>query len=378
MARVTIEFPPDLGVCGSLSLRRLDKYVVTSTLKLLVLCECAGVVLFTLIDFLEHLDLFTKDFEMFLLGASYLALKIPLYFNLILPLCLLISILIVIIVMIRGNEIIIIRTAGISTFSLMKPLILLSFFLVLFSFALSEWIIPITSSTGEYVYQVKIKKEQTYVVYKNDKIWFKRDNQVCNIEFFDARKDEIRGLTVLYMSKNWAVTKRYDAVRGIWKDGSWIFYDVTERSFKNEGIESKTTHESLNGLIKEPPSVFKIANKSPEDMSYEELQRYIGRLRRNGHDVRRYMVDLYDKLSFPFINIIMVLVGFSVGLRYSKTKNIAKGVFFGICIGILYWLVRSVAMPLGYSEIFPPLFAAWFSNMLFFSFGVIGIVTVRT
>jgi lipopolysaccharide export system permease protein len=359
-------------------LRRLDRYLISNTLKLLVLCECAGVALFTLIDFLEHLDLFTKDFDMFVLGASYLALKIPFYFNIILPLCLLIAVLIVIIVMIRGNEIIIVRTAGISTYSLMKPLVVLSLLLVLFSFSLSEWVIPLTSSAGEYVYQVKIKKEQTYVVYKNDKIWFKRDNQVCNIEFFDARRDEIKGLTVLQLSDNWAIQRRYDAVKGVWKNGSWVFYDVVERSFKNDGIESKTTYQSLTGLIKEPPSVFQIANKSPEDMSYEELQKYIARLKRNGHDVKRYMVDLYDKLSFPFINIIMVLVGFSVGLRYSKTKNIAKGIFFGICIGVLYWLVRSVAMPLGYSEIFPPLFAAWFSNMLFFSLGVIGIVTVRT
>jgi lipopolysaccharide export system permease protein len=343
-----------------------------------LICESAGLVIFILIDFLEHVDLFTESFSQFLFSLAYLALRIPANFNLILPLSLLMAILILIIIMIRGNEIIIARTAGISTFSLMRPLLLLSFLLVGTSFILSEWFIPLTSSASEYIYQVKIKKEQSYVVYKNDKIWFRRDNQICNIEFFDAHKDEVRGLTVLHLADDWSVTTRYDAHKGIWKAGSWTFYDVVERRFKNNGIISKTTYKSLPDLIKEPPSVFKIVNKSPEDMSMGELQKYIKRLKRTGHDVTRYMVDFHDKISFPFINVIMVMVAFSVGLRYSKTKNIAKGILLGLCLGILYWLIRSLAMPLGYSEIFPPLFAAWFSNMLFFSFGIIGIITVRT
>lgn len=359
-------------------MRRLDRYLIRSTIKLLLVCQLAGIAIFALIEFFEHLDLFTKDISRFALGISYIALKVPYYFNLILPLAFLIAILIQIVIMIRANEVVIARTAGISTFSLMKPLILLSLVLVVFSFSLSEWVIPRTSSAGEYIYKVKVKREQSYVVYRDDKIWFKRGNNICNIELFDARKDEITGLTVLELSDKYGILKRYDAQKGIWKDGSWTFYNVVERTFKNDGIDSKIVHENLSGLITEPPSVFKIADKKPEEMGYKELKRYINRLARNGHDVKRYMVDLYDKLSFPFINVIMVLTAFSVGLRYSKTKNVSRGIFFGVCLGALYWLFHSVAKSLGYSEIFPPFFAASLSNMLFFSFGVIGIVTVRT
>ena len=129
----------------------------------------------------------------------------------------------------------------------------------------------------------------------------------------------------------------------------------------------------MAGLISEPPSVFKIVDKNPEEMSYRELERYIAKLRRNGHDVRRYMVDLDNKISFPFINVIMVLAAFSVGLRYSKTKNVSKGIFSAFALGMLYWFIHSIALSFGYTERFPPLFAAWFSNMLFFSFGIIGI-----
>jgi lipopolysaccharide export system permease protein len=359
-------------------LQRLDRYMMTNTVKLLLVCQLAGIALFVLIEFFEHVELFTASLSRFALGISYIGLQIPSYFNLILPLAFLIAILIQIVVMIRANEIIVARTAGISTFSLMKPLVLFSLVLVVLSFSLSEWVIPRTSYAAEYILKVKIRKEQSYVVYKNDKIWFKRGNNICNIEFFDARKDAIIGLTVLELSDTYAVQKRYDAQKGFFRNGSWTFYNVVERKFSNGAIESKTVHESLSGLITDPPSVFKIVDKKPEEMGFEELKRYIDRLERNGHDVRRYMVDLYDKLFFPFINVIMVLTAFSVGLRYSKTKSVSRGIFFGVCLGALYWLFHSVAKSLGYSEIFPPFFAACLSNMLFFSFGLIGVVTVRT
>jgi lipopolysaccharide export system permease protein len=113
-------------------------------------------------------------------------------------------------------------------------------------------------------------------------------------------------------------------------------------------------------------------------MSYRELSKYINRLRSNGHDIRRYLVDLYNKVAFPFINVIMVFAAFSVGFRYSKTKQISKGIFWGIALGMCYWFFHSISLSLGYSEIFPPFFSAWFANLFFFFLGTVGVITLRT
>ena len=344
----------------------------------MLLSEFAGVAIFVIIEFFDHVELFTKTFRNLIYGAAYLALRLPYYFNLILPLCFLISILILIIVMIRANEIILIRTSGISTLAMMKPLLVLSFALVICSFLLSEWIIPVSSSASEYIYKTKIKQEQSMVYFKNDKIWFKRANTICNIGFFDAKKDTLKDVSVIELSEQYSITKRYDMKEAIWTNGAWVFHDVDERTFGPTGVTGKKSYATLTGLIDEPPSVFKIVERSPEEMSYAELRRYIGRLQRNGHDITRYLVDLYNKIAFPFINVIMVLTAFSVGLRYSKTKQVSKGIFIGISVGMLYWFFHSVSLSLGYSEIFPPLFAAWFANLFFFSVGTVGVLTLRT
>lgn len=359
-------------------MKKLNKYLVSNTLKFLLITEFAGLVLFVTIDFIEHMDIFTNSLDSFLLSLVYIALRLPQYFNLLLPLAFLISMLIFLILMIRSNEIIAARTSGISTLSIMKPFIGLACSLILLSFVIAEWIMPYSANTADYLYRVKIKREDSYVHFKNNRIWFKRDNILSNIDYYDAKKDIIKGLTIIELADDFNIKKRVDAKEGAWKDSSWVFKSIIERTFTRDGIQAKKVYPEMKGLIKETPSMLKVGNKNPEEMGYKDLSKYIQRLKRDGHDVRRYLVDLYDKIAFPFINLIMVFVAFTVGLRYSKVKHVAKGILVGVCVGILYWVIHKTCLSFGYAETFPPFFAAWLSNMLFFFLGIIGIVTLRT
>jgi lipopolysaccharide export system permease protein len=359
-------------------LKKLNKYLALNMLKYLMMAQFAGLVMFVTIEFLEHMDIFTDSFNSFLLSLVYILLRIPHYFNLLLPLASLISMLILLIMMVRNNEIIAARTSGISTISLMKPFIAFAFALIIFSFIIAEWIMPYAANAAEYLYRVKIKKEDSYVHFKNNRIWFKKDNILSNIDFFDAKKDTITGLTIIELADDFTIKKRIDAMEGTWKDSAWLFTTVIERTFGDNAIQSKKVYSEMKGLIKETPAMLKVGQRNPEEMGYKDLLRYIHRLKREGHDVRRYLVDLYNKMAFPFINLIMVFVAFSVGLRYTKTKHIAKGILVGVCVGILYWFIHNICLSFGYAETFPPFFAAWLSNMLFFSLGIIGVITLRT
>jgi len=246
------------------------------------------------------------------------------------------------------------------------------------TFIIAEWIIPSTSNTAEYIYRVKIKKEEPYVFFKNYKIWYKRDNIITNIDFYDTKKDTMKGLTVLELSRDYTIVKRLDASEGVWDNGIWVFSNVVERTFKEDKVKTKKTYKKLSGIIQEPPSIFKVVQRNPEEMGYQELSQYIRKLKRDGHDIRRYLVDLYNKISFPFINLVMVFAAFSVGLRYVKTRSISRGILSGIVVGTFYWFFHSICLSIGYSEIFPPLFAAWLSNIVFLSAGIIGIILLRT
>jgi lipopolysaccharide export system permease protein len=360
------------------TLKKLDRYIISNVVKIFIITQIAALALSLIIEFFERMDAFTASFRNFSMALFYLALRTPHYFNLILPLAFLIAMLIFFIIMIRGNEVITLRTSGVSTFAIMKPLVFIAVCFIILSFAVSEGVLPLTTDAAEYVYRVKIKKEESYVVVKNDRLWFKKENTFSNIDYFDSTKDTIRGLTVLEMSPTYAIRKRIDAEKGVWTNGSWLFTNVVERTFAEKGIASIKTYHTARDLIREPPASFKVVQRNPEEMGYKDLSRYIRRLKKSGHDVKRYLVDLYNKFAFPFVNLIMVFAAISMGLRYSKTKHISRGILAGIAVGMLYWFVHYICLSLGYSEIFPPLFAAWFTNLLFLSAGFIGVISLKT
>src|SRR2546430_16279955 len=55
--------------------------------------------------------------------------------------------------------------------------------------------------------------------------------------------------------------------------------------------------------------------KPVTSMSYLELKDYVAQLEAAGFQVRKYLVELYAKLSFPLVNLVMVLVAIPFALQ---------------------------------------------------------------
>src|SRR5437879_10947281 len=65
-------------------------------------------------------------------------------------------------------------------------------------------------------------------------------------------------------------------------------------------------------------------------MSYRELKDYVAQLEGAGFQVRKYLVELYSKLSFPLVNLVMVLVAIPFALQSPR-----GGRLFGIGLAIV-------------------------------------------
>ena len=96
-------------------MKKLSKYLIFNALKILLVTEMVGLIMFMTIEFFEHMEDFTSSTNTFFISGAYLLLRMPFYINFILPFAFLISMLVLLILMIRHNEIITLRTSGIST-----------------------------------------------------------------------------------------------------------------------------------------------------------------------------------------------------------------------------------------------------------------------
>ncbi len=112
-------------------------------------------------------------------------------------------------------------------------------------------------------------------------------------------------------------------------------------------------------------------------MSFSVLYRYIVNLKKEGYETRKYLVDLYSKTSFPFVNLIMVLLGIPFSLTSGRRSGLALGVTVTVLIGFSYWIVFGINISLGYSGVIPPLVASWFTNIIFSAIGLLMLSHVR-
>ncbi len=114
--------------------------------------------------------------------------------------------------------------------------------------------------------------------------------------------------------------------------------------------------------------------KSADEMTIKELYRKIHRFQNEGYETVSYQVDLWGKLAFPFVCVILSLLGFGIAANPLKKSSLAKNIAIGICATFLYWSFFSFCKSLGSAEILPPFIAAWLSNFIFLTLSIIALI----
>jgi lipopolysaccharide export system permease protein len=104
-------------------------------------------------------------------------------------------------------------------------------------------------------------------------------------------------------------------------------------------------------------------------MDYRELQDYITTQSRSGEDADRLWVDLHVKASFPWANLVIVLLGSA--LSASKRRiSMAAGFGLTVAIAFVYLIFLRLGLSFGHNQTLPPLLAAWVGNLLFLVVGL--------
>jgi lipopolysaccharide export system permease protein len=118
--------------------------------------------------------------------------------------------------------------------------------------------------------------------------------------------------------------------------------------------------------------------KTPEAMSFLELRAYIERLQESGHQVGKYIVQLYSKLSFPLVHLIMALVGIPFALVSPRSGGRAVAIGVAMAIAVSYWMVHYMALAFAQADLLPPVLAAWTANIVFAGLGTALFLNART
>ena len=347
-------------------MRIISRYVAKEYTKVLLICFASVATIYLLAHFLGKLDDFIEYKATPSLVGTLLLLRIPRIYYEVLPIVVLLGTIITLGMLSRNNEIIGLRSGGISLVRLLVPILTVTSLLIFCSFLDGEWGVPYSNQRMHYLNDVALKKRSPILALKNNRIWFRAsENSFCNIQKVRPESSLLQNVTLYTFNNDFTLQSRVDAERVTWEKEQWVTEEGTEWLFSNSGaIEEE---RRFQGSFPLAPSLEEIIDveKSPKEMGYKELRDYIRILKRTGYVTTPYQVDLYAKISYSAISLIMILIGIPFALNFNRRGGIALSIGLSLGIGFLYWVMFSVGISLGYAGFIPPLFGAWAVNILF-------------
>lgn len=344
-------------------MRLLDRYVLVEFVKLLLLSLCAFVVIFAIVDLFEKIQDFMDGHASFLIVARYYLYKIPWVTVQVLPVALLMATFLTLGQMSKFNELTAMVTAGLSTGRIVVPLFAVGLLAVLASFALNELVVPHATQRREEILETEVRHRLAGrpTEYSNLSV-LGQGGRIYTAKLYLVPEKRLHDVTITEF-KGDVLVRRIDARTGRWNGKEWVFMDGIERRFE-KGTERAMTFTimTLPGLP-ERPEDFEKEPQNPDEMGYTALAEYVHRLAHSGLRSEKFEVQLYQKFAFPFINLIVVVMGAALAARL-RNPNAALG--FGISVSTAFFYVglMRAGLALGQSGTLPPPLAAWFANAL--------------
>jgi lipopolysaccharide export system permease protein len=368
-------------------MKLLQRYYLREYLKLFTIVAFGLSLIFSLMDLINRIGAFIPHepsmFDLFL----YPALNLPQYFLYLMPVAALMSGLFVFGQAGKRRETIAIRAAGGGIKALLMPFVYAGLLFSIAAFLVGEFAVPDLSRRAHILRDILAKKED-FLSFKEGAVWLRRKDAIIRIDLLPPGKAIMKGVSIMRI-ENDMLAERIEAESAEWRpalrpmtagsamttetggNGAWYLKNVTSYDIKT-GVVTKSSELRWNFF--NSPHIFLEDMQKPEEMNVRELMAYTKRLRKAGFRNTKLVVDVQSRISYPLINVIMLVLGIALA-----TRGVVGGGLFtaavGIFISLLYWVMYTLCLSMGYTGIFPPVLAAWLVPALF---GIMAFYLFRT
>ncbi len=350
-------------------MRILTRYFLSEYFKIFFICLLSFMTVYLLIDFLGKIDNFIEAGVGKGVMLSFFLFKVPYIIVQMTPVASLISVIILFCLLKGHNEIMALRASGFSVFALSRPIITAAFGIALGLFLFSEILVPYTSSKSNEIWAVEVEKRDPSRFYGSNQIWYRGEDAIYWIRHFNFKENRLESPSFYFFDHHFQLTKRIEAREGAWENGKWKVRDAIVQVRESDGSYSLKNFGELSLDLPETPDTFKRSERKPEEMSFWQLQAYAQKVRQEGYDNTRYLVDMHVKVALPFVSLVLVFTGVPIAIGLKKGgAPVAVSAGMGVCFA--YLLVLGFSRSLGLSGTLPPFLSAWIATFIFLLLGI--------
>lgn len=372
-------------------MRKVSFYILREFLSFLWYIILAFAIIFILVDLVENVDKFIDRKVSYSVIFLYYIFYLPYIMVLTLPVSMLLATMFSLGRLGGDNEITAMKSSGISFYRILMPLYVFSLLIGIIIMIFTESIVPrankyredIRNQGNEFRFTLSSDREldrsQVFLTNGDGRIIYTRTYRsqtrtaqgVLIIEPVNlVSESNLTGTTQVNLKS------RIDARYMTYSDDKWNLHDAMVREFTEEGETLKQYKTLPAPFIARKPSDFARIEMKPEEMNFFQLSNYIDDVKAKGGDASDWLVDLYMKLSFPFVSFVIVFFGAPIS---ADSTNRGKTAAFGISlvISFIYYALINASQVLGRNGTLHPLVAAWSPNGFFLLVGIFMLAWAR-
>jgi lipopolysaccharide export system permease protein len=332
-------------------------------------------IVYLCVDFLQKADDFIRFNATISQVVRYFLYNLPSIITPSIPIAALIATLLSLGALSRHNEIIAMRSGGISLGRIVLPVLAGGLLISAMGFLNNELIMPTYVAKANYIRNVEIEKKQQLVLFRRNKLWLRGpDNSIANIAFVSPDRNVMFGLNIFKLTEDFTVHERIQADSLLWENNAWRLQKSLAYVQTGDTVLVRPADGEVYNIVETPADLGMIVKKS-EEMSFAELWDYVRRIKTSGYKAMREEMELYAKISFPFSSLLMVMLATPLSLQRVRSGGAGKGIAIAVFISFAYWGLLSIGTALGRSGALPPLTASWLANLLFSLYA--GVMMVR-
>jgi lipopolysaccharide export system permease protein len=346
--------------------RRLDRYVGLTVLVAIGLVLAIIVGLDAVTAFIDESEDISETYS-FSQVLLYVVLTVPGRCYEFIPFAALIGCLIGLGQLASSSELVVMRSAGISTARLvwlaMQPALLVA----VLGFLVGDYVAPKTEQIAESQRAIAQSKREGFV--GKHGLWNREGNTFLHFNAVESN-GVAHGVTLLQFNEKREMQSAIRALRATHQGDYWTMEQVVKTDFTSWETR-RSEYETLRWDTGISPKLLTMVMVAPEFLPVTDLYSYSSYLFQQGLDSDDYQLAFWRKLLQPISVGGLVLVAISFIFGPLRDGTMGFRIFAGVIVGIVFRTSQDLLGPASLVFGFSPLYAAAIPILLCFVAGVL-------
>jgi lipopolysaccharide export system permease protein len=269
-----------------------------------------------------------------------------------------------------SSELVVMRAAGVSLWQITRAVFIAILIMVGIVTVLGEAIGPHTILHGERF--KALERSGGQAVATTGGVWLRDGQDFIRIQIVQAT-NELAGVTRYSFNSQHQMTGVTYAANAHYKHGVWQLQQVLESKIAADGTITTSKAPTGTWLMQLNPSVLKIAQVDPDEMTLSKLYQWIEYRKQNGLRYNNYSLTLWQRIFQPLATCVMMLLAIPFIFGPLRSATMGLRLVSGVIVGFGFYILNQVFGPISLVYQFPPILAAIVPMLLFAGVGILFI-----